>query len=390
MGVHAGVFMKGVVGVSNLYIDLVINTVNTLALFSWSSFSIFVLMGITSQFYTTKASCRRKRKLEFVLVSVASHSVKNSLFESITHTKQYFPKYLLTILIDEGADLTYELLALEREGKLRVVITPKDYKNNLLAKGRAMHYFIENYTRGDFWYSFFDDDNLIMGNRFLYEIPYYEKRGYVVCNPILKPRSGRSTPAYIMDWIRYFDDLMIFRFFTGLMGKPILGLHGELLTVKGSVLREIGFNRYSYTEDFRFAGEIVGRGYKSWQTKTILSIKSPNSMRDLLKQRGRWFKGLVEDLRFVPWEMRIIVGWRLSLWILGIFGSWAFSFIWLAYSHPSILLIPGGLYYWAIYLYAVKRGGIKYFLLIPLFGIIECASFGFGLKAKSFVVIDKN
>ena len=37
-----------------------------------------------------------------------------------------------------------------------------------------------------------------------------------------------------MDFIRKYDDVTVFRFFTGLLGIPYIGMHGEMLTVKGS------------------------------------------------------------------------------------------------------------------------------------------------------------
>ncbi len=49
--------------------------------------------------------------------------------------------------------------------------------------------------------------------------------------------------------------------------------------LKGSVLREIGFDFNSITEDFRFAMELCKRGYKTWHSSTKVSIKSANSIR---------------------------------------------------------------------------------------------------------------
>jgi len=372
-----------------MLLPLILHLLDSVTLFIWCSFTTFVITGLFAQFYKVEQTFVKKRKVEFIITSVASNSVRNSLFESILHNKTLFSGYKITVLIDEGSQLQSELEKLVYEN-VHIVIVPKQYRYDLLAKGRAINYFIETQVKSDWWYCFIDDDNLILNDSFLYEIPVYEKRGYVVCNPVLKPREGKSKGSYIMDWIRYFDDITLFRFFTGIMKTPILGLHGELLTVKGSILKEIGFAKHSYTEDFYFASEIVRRQYKSWQSQTILSIKSPNSLKDLLKQRGRWFKGIAKDLPLVPLEMKIIVGWRIVLWIFGIFGSWFISLLWMIPNHAFFLLAISGLYYWFIYLYAIKRGGFRYLFLIPAFGMIECISFIFGLRAKSFVVIDKN
>lgn len=368
----------------------IIEIINYIALFVWTSFSMFVALGMIAQAYKAKGGKGKKRKVEFVLVSIASRSVRGSLIHAIEQHSKNFPKYRLNIVIDEGAELTQELAELQGP-QLSLIVVPDSFRRDITAKGRAMHYFIESRVKPDWWYSFIDDDNLVLDHKFLFEIPKYEKLGFVACNPILKPRTGRSQIAFIMDWVRYFDDLTIFRFFTGMLHSPILGLHGELLTVKGSILKEIGFARHSYTEDFRFASEIVKRGLKVWQTATVVSIMSPHSIEDLLKQRGRWFMGLMRDLRHVPMIMQFFVGWRLLMWVLGIFGSWAFVFLWVYFDKPALLLVPGGIYYWFSYIYGVRENGDWRFLfLIPALGIIESASFGFGLKQRKFVVIDKS
>lgn len=288
------------------------------------------------------------------------------------------------ILVDEGSELIPEL-----SGE-RLVVVPQDYNRDLVGKGRAMNYFIEHIVKADMWYSFIDDDNLIYDDKFLFEIPYYEQMGYVAMNPTLFPRPGKSDISFIMDAIRYFDDLMIFRFFTGFLKTPLIGLHGELLTVKGCVLKEIGYENRSLTEDFRFASELVRRGYKTWQSSTRVCIKSPNSIRDFLKQRGRWFKGIMEDWRHCPVKMQIVVAIRLVIGALGIFGSWALFPLWFVWG-SLWLAMPGGIYCWLIYTYGtIKLKKPYYILLIPLLGIIEAAAFYAGLKQKTFVVIDKN
>lgn len=363
------------------------NTIELLqyaAFFCWACFSIYVVLGVIGQIYRPKRDKKKAENVECVIVSVANRKVEKSLFECIAHTKKVLDNPL-RILVDEGSELIPKL---EEENSL--VIVPTSYRRDLVGKGRAINYFIEKEVQPDRWYAFIDDDNLILDNSFLYEIPYYEKKGYVAMNPLLVPRKGRSTLTYIMDFIRYFDDLMAFRFFTGFLGRPLVGLHGELLTTKGGVLKEIGYNNHSLAEDFRFASELVRRGYKTWQSDSRVSIKSPNSLGDFNKQRGRWFKGVFKDWRYCPPLMKAVVGLRLLTWVLGIFGSWALSPLWLLWE-SFYFAIPGGLYYWVIYLYGVwKSKKPYYFFLISLFGILEVASAYAGLRQKEFVVIDKN
>ena len=366
--------------------EYIIYLLKYIAFFCWSCFSVFVIIGVIARLYKPKKSGVKARNIEFVCVSKASHKVRNSLFETIHNIKRQF-KHHLWVVIDEGSELAEDL---EGDTSFTLVVVPKAYRPDLVAKGRALNYFIENKVEDGKWYALVDDDNLILDDEFLYEIPYYEEKGYVAMNPIIIPRKGGSVTTYIMDTMRYFDDLTSFRFFTGLLTSPILGFHGELLTVKGSTLKEIGYKRRTITEDFNFGLEICRRRYKTWQSRTNVSIKSPNSLKDLLRQRGRWFRGITLDLKHAPPIMKNIVGLRLSIWILGIFGSWGLSFLWPLWG-LFILAIPGGVYYWLVYLYGVKKAkNWKYIVIIPAFGIFEALSAYFGMKKQEFIVIDKD
>jgi beta-1,4-mannosyltransferase len=400
--------------------SLVVYHLKYLAYLCWALYSAFLVIGFVGYWYKSKSGNTKCNYIEFIIVTVANKSVRNSLIESIEQTSARFPDIPLTILVDQGSKLLIELLLPltsnsigvsgllstmfmsstiaprpvgKRIAPIRVVVVPNLYRQDLVGKGRAMNYFIESQVEKDKWYSFIDDDNIIVDSSMLYEIPYYEKMGYVACNALIVPREGKSKTAHIMDYIRRFDDLTIFRFFTGICKKPMLGLHGEVLTVKGSILKEIGYHRRTLTEDFRFAAESIKQGkMKTWQSSTKVSIKSANNIHDLLKQRGRWFKGIAMDLNFCAPAMKAIVGVRMALWILGIFGSWVLSPLWIFWQDGAFYFIIGGMCPWIVLSVGIIRNKqpLYYILCIPLFGILESISPWFGLKQKKFVVIDKN
>jgi egghead protein (zeste-white 4 protein) len=400
--------------------SLVVYHLKYLAYLCWALYSAFLVIGFVGYWYKSKSGNTKCNYIEFIIVTVANKSVRNSLIESIEQTSARFPDIPLSILVDQGSKLLIELLLPltsnsigvsgllstmfmsstiaprpvgKRIAPIKVVVVPTLYRQDLVGKGRAMNYFIESQVEQDKWYSFIDDDNIIIDSSMLYEIPYYEKMGYVACNALIVPREGKSKTAHIMDYIRRFDDLTIFRFFTGICKKPMLGLHGEVLTVKGSILKEIGYHRRTLTEDFRFAAESIKQGkMKTWQSSTKVSIKSANNIHDLLKQRGRWFKGIAMDLNFCTPAMKAIVGVRMALWILGIFGSWALSPLWIFWQDGAFYFIIGGMCPWIVLSVGIIRNKqpLYYILCIPLFGILESISPWFGLKQKKFVVIDKN
>jgi len=360
--------------------------VKYVAFFIWTLASVFVSTYFIGLKYNPPAGKTAAKNVRIVVVSVASEKVRNALFTTLGRLKSMGFKPI--VLVDEGAQLIPEL----RSAGYELVIVPSEYRKDLVGKGRAINYFIENYVADDMWYSFLDDDNILLDTKFLYEIPEAEKRGYVAMNPVLVPRLGKSKVAFVMDWIRYLDDLSIFRFFTGVLGRPLIGMHGELLTVKGSVLKEIGFGTPSITEDFLFSAKLVSKGYRTWQSRTRISILSPNSIADFMKQRSRWYKGILQDLakKEVPTVMKAIVGTRMTMWTLGIFASWALMPLWV-YWGVWYFALPGAVAYWSTYIYGSKKlGELKYILLVPLYSVLEAISWVHVFKERGFVVIDKN
>jgi cellulose synthase/poly-beta-1,6-N-acetylglucosamine synthase-like glycosyltransferase len=360
---------------------MLIETLRLVAFLCWFMFMLWAILGLLCLRYKPQKSTTRANNVELVIVSIANGKVRNSLKETLSNIEKLGLKFYL--LVDESSELIPEL------ADNNLVVVPKSYNQFLIGKGRAVNYFVEHYVQDKKWYGFVDDDNLVLDDTFLYEIPYYDKKGFAAMNPVLVMRKGKSSLTYVMDSIRLFDDGTVYKFFTGLLGKPLIGLHGELLCVKGEVLKEIGYNHRTITEDFRFSCELVKRGYKTWQSKTRISLKSPNNVSDLMRQRGRWFKGIVKDLKHATAPTKLIVGTRLSFWVLGFFGSWAFAFLWPLWG-PLWPAIPGGIAYWLLYCYGVAKASKWRFLLaIPLIGIMETLSWVYSLRQKGFVVIDK-
>lgn len=351
------------------------------------AYSTLISLGIANYLlYKPKRGYKRTDNIEIVVVSKANHKVRNSLLEVVRYHVNKFGK--ITIVVDEEAPL---IPLLRRLRGIKLVEVPANYRRDLIGKGRALQYFVDCCVERNKWYAFIDDDNLIIDDSFMYEIPIYEKDGYVAANGVLVPRPGRSTIAYVMDWIRYMDDLLLYRFFTGSLKKPLLGLHGDLMIVKGSVLKEIGFHRRTLTEDFEFAAELVRRGYKTWQSATKVSIKSPSSVRDLILQRGRWFKGIVEGIKRCPVKMKLIVLLRSFTFGVGFLLLLLLAPV-VSYIGLIWFIIPGSIYYMSTYTYGVYKAKKPYLiLLIPLFGLIEATSRVYGLiNVNEYVVIDKN
>ncbi|MGC9071149.1 MAG: glycosyltransferase [Acidilobus sp.] len=357
----------------------------------WTLLTLYIaILAIAVITYRSRRSPTRTSNVALVIPSVANEDVRDSLYDTLTHNR--FLGIPMYVVVDEGAPLKDEL---EKIRWINLVVVPKSFRPDLVGKGRALRYFVENYVikRPDMWYVFIDDDNLVLDDRFLYEIPYYERRGYVAFNPVLAPRKGRSYIAYILDHARVLDDISFFRLFTGVVGRPLVGLHGELLGVKGDFLVKVdAFNEASKVEDYVLASKIIRLGGMTWQSRTRVSILSPNSIRDLVKQRSRWHSGILESLPKVPFSMRAATLFKSFARTIGLIALWAlFPFM-----NSVLFLIVGlmtGLVYWGVYAYGASRSGkLIYIFTIPAFWLIEAAGFLYGLfkvRNRDFIVIDK-
>lgn len=90
-----------------------------------------------------------------------------------------------------------------------------------------MQSFVDRHVEDSEWYAFLGDTNKPLDDTFMYEAPLYEAEGHRVTNPVLVPRPGESRSTYVMDWVRTLDGTLVFRLFTGLIGSPHAGFHGE-------------------------------------------------------------------------------------------------------------------------------------------------------------------
>jgi hypothetical protein len=350
--------------------------------------------------YRTETADEPAENVRLVITTIASEAVRDALFETIQHTLSNFEEYELYCVLDEGSDLQSELVAMDR---IRTVVVPNECEVEAKAKGRAMQYFVDEVVSDDpdYWYGFVDDDNRILDDRFLREIPHYEAEGYRAMNPVITPRPGRSLVTFMADHIRLVDDLAIYRLFTGVLGRPYLGFHGELLCARGDLLCEVGFDRETIVEDFGFALELAERDVKVWQSRTRVSVLSPHDLSSFLKQRARWFTGVAAYLPRAPHASKLVVGSRIATWSVSVTSSWLLLPAWvLGYGLPlpnylvGALLFGSLIYVATIAIGALRVGGLRgaaLLTLAPVYASLEhlVPLYAAWRRESSFVVIEK-
>ncbi|MEM2571019.1 MAG: glycosyltransferase family 2 protein [Thermoproteota archaeon] len=329
-------------------------------------FGVSILSNIVLAFFYRRPKLGLRRPVKCVVVTVGDGRV----LPALTTTVRGLEKLGLDYVIISSNPLPFR----------NTFMVPKDRDGN---KYRAIRWFVENYVDEKEWYAFFDDDSFPLDDQFTREIDWAEENGYVAANGVLVPRAGRSKLCFSLDWIRYFDDLTRFRAATGVLHKPLFGLHGELLVVKGEVLKRLWASMpESITEDFVFAMELVKKGYKTWQSRTRVSIQSPNSLRDFIRQRGRWARGVFAASYMYRNALVMI---RYSA---GVFVNILFLPVHILLNHS--LVVPAflaSLYYVIVYVYGALKAR---HMLAPFMIWVEVVGTLYSIKQRGFVVIDKS
>ncbi len=296
-------------------------------------------------------------------------------------------------------------------------------------KARALHYLVEerqkphHHSAGhpDTWILHLDEESTVTESSV---VGIHE----FINTPANADRIGQGEIKYnahqynhnifitAADSIRTGDDLGRFRFQYKATGRPLFGMHGSYVLVPSAIEHAIGFDlspKQSITEDAYFAFKAADRHVKFAWVDGYVREQSPFTILDVLKQRRRWFNGLM----YLALDGDIRLRTRLTL----ILNMMLWTVAWLGPIVTIVNIMAGGGYfptslaitaallqggYAAIYLVgayrnlldtnysAIKKFGIYVatFLLTPFVNVIEGLAVLYALVSpvRGFHVVQKN
>lgn len=412
---------------------------------AWSLYLPAALVGTLricakgdSLFTRSRYAGKTKKLVVFVIPSVARHDTYPALVRVINSICSCAPRNLrawrVDVVIDEGAEAQDELCSfVTGKPHVRILIVPRSYAtpSKTRNKARANHYAAEVRQReGDARedaYIYHLDDDTHVGNDTIASIAEFieTKAGYYLLAQGVLTFPHELSPSLfcsMADSIRPADDITRCGVFTGDLGSPLAGLHGEHMLVRASAEDKIGWDfGDTLVEDAHF-GLAFARAYpgRSCVLNSFSYGASPSRISDLVRQRTRWAAGLIGLVlgeNDHPIALRIPIAYTLLCWLLlpfyfvgtvlvvsyasGIDNTspvvswailpWAFTFaysIWQYIEGARINTIascvPGSFYLRAI-------------MMVPylyLFGIIEgyagiCGLFKYIARDRRFEVIKK-
>jgi egghead protein (zeste-white 4 protein) len=294
---------------------------------------------------------------------------------------------------------------------LRCIVTPTDYQTPQRArfKARALHYaaYASPTTDGT-WVVFLDEESHITRSAvegiwaFVDEQTARDADGD-------RPKIGQGCIVYhrdldeqtfltLADTIRTGDDLGRF-YLQHRLGLTLFGLHGSYIVCRNDLVRRIGFDfgdQGSITEDAFFALVAMEQGERCGWVDGIIEEQSTRSIPDFIKQRRRWFVGLLKVVRYAP----VRRWWRVPLGIS--VGLWAISWMGQLITYlnffvdPAIRYIGNACfaYYVTQYVLGLRvnldhygetnvlrrlRLYVSLLVLLPVFSILEAAGVVYGL-----------
>lgn len=309
--------------------------------------------------------------------------------------------YVIEVVIEKEARI--ELLP--HDNDVVFLLIPKSYKtpNGSLYKARALQFALENSTlEPEAWIVHLDEETQptssgIKGICAMIQEEEANGRLRVGQGAILYHRDWRKHPILTLaDNVRTGDDFARFHF-QHRLGKTVFGLHGSYIVVRNDIESAIGFDFSpvgSITEDAFWALKLMESGGRARWCNGYLEEQSTQSIRDFIRQRQRWYQGLIKVALYAPVKLRwrIAIGANTFLWTFAPFAA-MYTIIHFFYGfgiHPWIRLLANLSYasFTTLYLTGLKanmdehkdlnmnilrRTGwtIAQILLTPFFSLLE-------------------
>jgi len=234
-----------------------------------------------------------------------------------------FP-YRIEAVVDNNA------VHLDPHPLLSEIVVPANYQTGrgTLFKARALHYAVGHTQHADDTWIFHCDEeshvtpSVVRGIAQAVEAEERTGEHRIGQGLIVYVRTLRDKPLLTLaDSIRVADDLGRWNLQNRIFGAPLFGMHGSFVLVRNSIEQTIGFDlgpQGSVTEDTWWALLVYAAGWRTRWVDGVVVEQSPERIVDFVKQRQRWFDGLVRVARHcdTPLRYRASLAAFVAVWAL--------------------------------------------------------------------------
>jgi egghead protein (zeste-white 4 protein) len=310
-------------------------------------------------------------------------------------------------------------------GDVHYIRVPHDYAtaNGTAAKARALHYALQTSPlRHRSWLVHMDEESWPTRSGIIGIAAMIREEEEI--NPLC-PRIGQGTITYHREWKKhaFFTLSDCIRsgsdkgrlYLSMKVGAPLFGLHGSFIVVRNDVEKSMGFDigaRGSLTEDAWWGTLAMDRGFRCRWVEGHIAEQCTHRVSDFIKQRRRWFNGLVRTSLCAPASLR----WRAVLIVSML--AWASApFAWIytighlidgGYINPVVRALAN--FSLAVYVATTLIGlqlnmrehgmrsvvqkvrwALIWLVCLPVFSLMESAAVAFAIMrpAKDFHVVKK-
>jgi poly-beta-1,6 N-acetyl-D-glucosamine synthase len=201
-----------------------------------------------------------------------------------------YPNYEIIVIDDGSTDDTYEkAMVVARESttlEVRVITKRNGGKADALNTGMAL-------ARGEFVLNM-DGDTKLSANTLRVCIRHFEnaKVGAVAGNVKVTNRENLLTHIQALE---YVEGLAMARKAQS-FGRVVNIIPGPLGMFRKSVLQQVGgYDRDTFAEDCDLTLKLLMRGWHiAYEPAAIAWVETPSSLLDLLQQRYRWTRGILQ------------------------------------------------------------------------------------------------
>jgi len=245
--------------------------------------------------------------------------------------KSPLARYIIEVVIDECDNV--RLLPIDQQD-VRIIVVPRGYAapNGSRFKARALHYALLHSPIADTtWIVHLDEEtqptsSAIKGICKFISQEEESRELRIGQGAILYHREWERFPFLTLaDNVRTGDDLARF-YFQHQFGVTLFGLHGSFIVIRNDIEKATGGFDFGpqgdITEDSFWAVKAMECGRRCAWVDGYLEEQSCMSVIDFLRQRRRWFQGLVKVTLHAPVKLRwrLCLGFNTLLWGLSPLG----------------------------------------------------------------------
>ncbi|MDH2900243.1 MAG: glycosyltransferase family 2 protein [archaeon] len=254
-----------------------------------------------------------------------------------------FSDYSISVVTEDPKDV-------ERISGAKVIVVPKDFqtKNGAIRKARALEYasyqrrIANNGTNPtSTWIFHMDEESVVTTHTVLSILAFIrEKKGLISEGPIVYPYKvwDANRLTVLAESVRPFQ---CYDCVSQMAHPPAIHMHGSNMLVREDVEDSVGWDHGRTLAEDQLFGFKVYEKYGNifgWHGG-VLQEQPPLTLRDHFRQRKRWIKGTLENLKFLPAKLKAHIYLRISTFWLGFLSALGSTIMYMYLSWPTTVQV---------------------------------------------------